>query len=297
MWHIVLLIPLISAHPGRVSKEAEHAAVLITLEDAHFRNGNVTEATKTLDRSFAITIPPTEEMEIRRYEYKQLIKNGYKNVDTMFDDLCLRGVQTIPLKIESTLNCFLRNMPFEYSNIKIEQVYMNPSIVRYHDAISDCEIKLLISDSKAQLVRNTRDHVRKSNLWLREDGNRNILKVHERIKRIVASKYDPIDLFIVTNQGLTGSHGSHFDSTNEDTEIPQQKSLITVLGYLNDVANGGQTAFPYLGLVLEPIKGSFVVWYNIHSETTRIDPRLKHGPCVVVRGTKWTLAQPFDIFV
>lgn len=55
---------------------------------------------------------------------------------------------------------------------------------------------------------------------------------------------------------------------------------------LNDVGNGGRTVFPKLKVSIKPQKGSAVLWFNIDSQSKRVDAML-HGACPVLRGTKW----------
>ena len=76
--------------------------------------------------------------------------------------------------------------------------------------------------------------------------------------------------------------------------------------YLNDVEEGGETAFPAadgalspaeamaladpgeakLGLLVPPRKGSAVVFYN-HLQDGAIDPAALHAGCRVLKGEKW----------
>lgn len=50
---------------------------------------------------------------------------------------------------------------------------------------------------------------------------------------------------------------------------------------------GGATAFPYLRLTAPAVKGSMIVWYNLH-DSLELDYRTKHGGCPVLVGSKWS---------
>ncbi|KEP60355.1 UNVERIFIED_CONTAM: oxidoreductase, 2OG-Fe(II) oxygenase family protein [Hammondia hammondi] len=63
---------------------------------------------------------------------------------------------------------------------------------------------------------------------------------------------------------------------------------ITILVYLNDVAHGGETEFPHLGLRLSPTKGSAVMWRNVF-ESNQIDPRVLHAGLPTLAGKKYVI--------
>nr|PIM01537.1 oxidoreductase, 2OG-Fe(II) oxygenase family protein [Toxoplasma gondii COUG] len=62
----------------------------------------------------------------------------------------------------------------------------------------------------------------------------------------------------------------------------------TILVYLNDVAHGGETEFPHLGLKLSPTKGSAVMWRNVF-ESNQIDPRVLHAGLPTLAGQKYVI--------
>ena len=88
---------------------------------------------------------------------------------------------------------------------------------------------------------------------------------------------------------------------------------ITVLYYLNDVEEGGETAFPVAdrkivnvkednwanltarchdaSVVIKPEKGKAIMWYNnfvdSHGYLGGVDRKTFHGGCNVIKGTKW----------
>lgn len=45
--------------------------------------------------------------------------------------------------------------------------------------------------------------------------------------------------------------------------------------------------FPFLRIKVRPVKGSALVWYNLHSTGHR-DWRTKHAGCPVRSGSKWS---------
>ena len=55
---------------------------------------------------------------------------------------------------------------------------------------------------------------------------------------------------------------------------------------LSDGIEGGGTAFPKLGVVAFPVKGSVVYWHSLRNDG-QTDIRSLHGGCPTVFGVKW----------
>ncbi|WP_200916704.1 2OG-Fe(II) oxygenase [Jeongeupia sp. HS-3] len=60
----------------------------------------------------------------------------------------------------------------------------------------------------------------------------------------------------------------------------------TMVMYLNDVASGGETIFPELGLSVTPKKGS-AVYFEYTNSQEQVDPLTLHGGAPVSAGEKW----------
>ncbi|KAF0811862.1 hypothetical protein IGB42_03672 [Andreprevotia sp. IGB-42] len=62
--------------------------------------------------------------------------------------------------------------------------------------------------------------------------------------------------------------------------------VATLIMYLNDVPDGGETIFPEIGLAVSPKKGS-AVYFEYCNSLDQVDPLTLHGGNPVVSGEKW----------
>lgn len=65
---------------------------------------------------------------------------------------------------------------------------------------------------------------------------------------------------------------------------------ITAMAYLNPVEEGGATAFPRLGISIDPKPGALLIWNNADPEGTP-NPWTIHAGTPVVRGTKYIITK------
>ena len=56
--------------------------------------------------------------------------------------------------------------------------------------------------------------------------------------------------------------------------------------YLSSISVGGFTAFPNLGVAVQPREGTAVFWYNLH-EDGQESMLPFHGACPTALGIKW----------
>jgi hypothetical protein len=90
-----------------------------------------------------------------------------------------------------------------------------------------------------------------------------------------------------------GAHVDFLDVSNvvwaRDVEEHGQRAL-TVLIYLNEDYEGGETTFPDIGLSFKGRKGDALVFWNL-TEDSAPDWRTRHVGTAPTRGVKWLLSQ------
>ncbi|XP_038048452.1 transmembrane prolyl 4-hydroxylase-like [Patiria miniata] len=149
-----------------------------------------------------------------------------------------------------------------------------------------------------------------------------------KLTQLPQALIDKFSYFQVVHYGKHGHYNAHHDSSfiDESTccHLTEDKHcricrFMTIMVYLNDVEEGGETAFPVANnetynthvfrqtgmmnlnsrcgdsnLKVHPQQGKAVVWYNhfINNSTGwlgDVDPFTWHGGCPVTKGQKWIM--------
>ncbi|KAH8271417.1 hypothetical protein KR018_009353 [Drosophila ironensis] len=187
---------------------------------------------------------------------------------------------------------FYRLAPF-----KIEQLNLDPYVAYVHETISASEMDQIIELGTGQMVRSrvgqsenaTTSDVRTSaNTWLWYEQIPWLSKIKQRLEDITGLSTESVEPLQLVNYGIGGQYEPHFDFVEDGDKVFGWKGnrLMTALFYINDVALGGATAFPFLRLAVPPVKGSLLIWYNLHRSLHK-DFRTKHAGCPVLKGSKW----------
>lgn len=126
--------------------------------------------------------------------------------------------------------------------------------------------------------------------WLTDD-NRVIKDISERIKQFTNTigQQEPLQ---VVNYPKGGFFSPHYDACEGDKEFCSRMNgldgprLFTVLLYLNDNFDGGETVFPKINKSVKPEKGKAVIFRNVDKNGVIITQAL-HGGEPIKSGEKW----------
>ncbi|WP_432731442.1 2OG-Fe(II) oxygenase [Variovorax sp. W6] len=80
------------------------------------------------------------------------------------------------------------------------------------------------------------------------------------------------------------------NAANRESIVRSGQRVSTLVTYLNDVPEGGQTVFPQLGLAVSPIRGN-ACYFEYCDGRGRVDARSLHASAAVTRGEKWVMTK------
>ncbi|XP_033225913.1 prolyl 4-hydroxylase subunit alpha-1-like [Belonocnema kinseyi] len=226
------------------------------------------------------------------------------NALTMLEQFC-SGEILLPAHIQKDLKCRYvdRGIPFlKIAPIKEEELYLDPKIVVYHDAIYEDEIETLKRLSEPRLevakVRNpitggmqTSDYRIAKSVYIEDNGNKHIMLVRRRVEHMTGLVFETSKKFQIAYYDIGGFYLPHYDFVRKEDEHSLKdfgtgNRIATVLFYMNDVTEGGATIFPMLNITIWPKKGSAVFWHNLQRNGEG-DTSTLHAACKVLSGEKW----------
>lgn len=177
-----------------------------------------------------------------------------------------------------------------------------PCVVTYLNVLSAEECDRLIALSKPKLKTSTtidnktgeaKAHEHRSSrgtfFALRE--NDFIRELDERLAGIMNLPVENSEGLQILNYQVGGEYRPHFDyfpPEHPGSSLHIEKGgqrVATLILYLNDVEEGGETILPEVNLKIAPIKGSALYFSYFHQG--KVDPMTLHGGCPVMAGEKW----------
>ena len=165
---------------------------------------------------------------------------------------------------------------------------------------SECEALIQIGQShlkKAQVVDNETGtalaHAERTGetAWPDRSAYPILQDLSERIAGwtgIPASHQEPLQM---VHYGVGFEYKAHFDAFPPGSACLQTggNRVCTLVFYLNDVIQGGETVFPRLGVKVHPRQGSMAFFRSI--DAGEIIPDSLHAGAPVLAGEKWIATQ------
>jgi hypothetical protein len=191
-------------------------------------------------------------------------------------------------------------------NIKVAtntEKYKDYKVFEIENFLSDEECDSIIKLAKHKgLIQSTiiNDHgkniidlnTRKSHQsWLEDSDNDIIKRLSIAVSKITNIPVEHQEHLQVVSYEPSNYYKPHFDASYHPKILPIMNCgfgprLYTLIIYLNNDFEGGETEFPKIGLKIKPEKGKAILFQNIDDNFDLI-PESMHGGSPVTSGTKW----------
>ncbi|KXU82769.1 proline dioxygenase [Paraburkholderia monticola] len=182
-----------------------------------------------------------------------------------------------------------------------------PQLVVFADVLSAAECDELIARSRHRLKRSTtvnpltgtEDVIRNrtsQGVWYRRGEDALIARIERRIASLTNWPIENGEGLQVLHYDTNGEYSPHFDYFTPDQPgssvhtAQGGQRVATLIIYLNDVADGGETVFPAVGLSVAARAGGAVYFRYMNGER-QLDPLTLHGGAPVLAGDKWIMTK------
>ena len=148
---------------------------------------------------------------------------------------------------------------------------------------------LVYSDKEDQLNTTTRKSMQ---CWLKDEVDSVIKKVSDKTAELTGFPTRNQESLQVVSYTEGGFFNPHYDACRGDEKYCHRMNnnggprYMTLLIYLNDDYDGGETLFPKLNYKTSPKKGNAVLFYDTDDNGKILDDSL-HGGNPVSNGMKW----------
>lgn len=201
------------------------------------------------------------------------------------------------------------NMTTEVSILPIQPMYSidnhvitaevlneEPLIVKFHNVLNDAEREALIEYASPRLERSKLANKEisqlrtSSGMFFDENENPLITTIEQRLATLMNLPIEHAEGLQVLHYEPGQEFKAHFDYFGEHHPSSKNNRISTLVMYLNDVEQGGETTFPHLGLTVTPMKGS-AVYFEYFYNNPYLNELTLHRSVPVIQGEKWVATQ------
>ena len=175
--------------------------------------------------------------------------------------------------------------------------FEEPLVVVLGNVLSDEECDELICLSKDKVQRSKVGATREINeirtssgAFLDEDKHPLIATIEKRISTIMNIPIEHGEGLHILKYTPGQEYKDHFDYFSPTSKAANNNRISTLVIYLNDVEEGGETLFPKLNLSISPHKG-MAVYFEYFYQDQELNENTLHAGTPVVKGEKWVATQ------
>lgn len=191
--------------------------------------------------------------------------------------------------------------------VRVLQRLQRPIVVTLASVLTDDECERLIELAAPRLQRSTvtdprtgktvaGDHRNSDGMFFRLRENSFVAQLDERLSGLMNCPVENGEGLQVLRYMPGGEVRPHFDflvpsnATNSESIARSGQRLSTLIVYLNDVLEGGETVFPEVGLSVVPRRGD-AVYFEYTNSRMQTDRASAHAGAPVGKGEKWIVTK------
>lgn len=203
--------------------------------------------------------------------------------------------QTVEDKELTIFNHTGNTIVTEDREIQIISRLEEPLIVVLANVLSDEECETLIEMSKNKMKRSKIGISRKINDIRTSSGtfleeNEAVTRIERRIASIMNVSFEHGEGLHILKYTVGQEYKAHYDFFAESSAAANNNRISTLVMYLNDVEEGGETFFSKLNLSVSPKKG-MAVYFEYFYQDEALNKLTLHGGAPVIKGEKWVATQ------
>jgi prolyl 4-hydroxylase len=171
-----------------------------------------------------------------------------------------------------------------------------PLLMKFDRVLSDEECQALIDSAasrleKSKLANKEVSQIRTSSgMFFDENESPLITNIENRISSLMHVPIVHAEGLQVLKYEPGQEFKEHYDFFGSNNPSSDNNRMSTLIIYLNDVEEGGETTFPSLEITVKPVKGSAVYFEYFYSNQALNELTLHSGK-PVIRGEKWVTTQ------
>jgi len=175
-------------------------------------------------------------------------------------------------------------------------LHKEPLIMRFERLLTDDECRQLIETASprlkaSKLVNKVVSEIRTSRgMFFEEEESPFIQRIERRISQLMNVPIEHAEGLQVLHYGPGQEYKAHHDFFAQNSPSARNNRISTLIIYLNDVEEGGETVFPLLQIEVKPKRGAALYFEYFYRRQALNDLTL-HSSVPVVRGEKWVATQ------
>lgn len=181
--------------------------------------------------------------------------------------------------------------------IDIVTRFEEPLIVVLGNVLSNDECDELIRLSKDKLnrskigaTREVNEQRTSSGMFFEDSENKLIATIEKRVSAIMNIPTEHGEGIQILQYAPGQEYKAHYDFFSSTSKLVNNNRISTLVMYLNDVEQGGETYFPKLHLSVSPKKG-MAVYFEYFYTNENLNELTLHGGAPVIAGEKWVATQ------